>query len=367
MLPIMTTVDDINAWISFLKNKINGANLKDAESIIGRNFIDGRKLSGLQYWGFISKSGDHITLTPMGWDFSRATPLMRGELIRKIVGSILPYKSILEWAHFQNLDQLTTIDVGSRWIQFNMDHVETENETTLNYNAICFFHVAQAAGLGKLVVGRRGQPTRLELDHTAIATLLETSPDDGRQDIGTSPDTTHSDGKTLDGEIDNVENPENLQPTTLPVSSVTTTEAVEQVFVGHSGNGEILDQVKTILTFGKFEAVIAEEEETTAVPVPQKVMDAMHRCQAAIMNISADGPLTSNGGDQFTINDNVLIEVGAAFVLYNKNVILLVDDRVQLPSNLQGLYECRYHGDSLDFASTMRLQQALIKFRDGGN
>ena len=55
---------------------------------------------------------------------------------------------------------------------------------------------------------------------------------------------------------------------------------------------------------------------------------------------------------------------GAAFVLYKRNVILLVDRRVELPSNLQGLYECRYDGDTLDFDSAMKLQLALIKFRE---
>jgi Predicted nucleotide-binding protein containing TIR-like domain len=39
-------------------------------------------------------------------------------------------------------------------------------------------------------------------------------------------------------------------------------------------------------------------------------------------------------------NSNVLIEIGAAMALYDRNFILLVEEGTKLPSNLQGLYEC---------------------------
>lgn len=45
---------------------------------------------------------------------------------------------------------------------------------------------------------------------------------------------------------------------------------------------------------------------------------------------------------------NVLIEIGAAIVLYKRNFILLVEHGVVLLSNLQGLYEVRYDGGKLD-------------------
>lgn len=364
MLPIITTMDDLTVLVSFLKTKINGASLKDTESVVGKQYIDGRKLSGLQAWGFISKDNDHINLTQLGWEFSRGSEGERGKLITEVIRATTPYSSVLEWAHFQNLDTLTTVDVGSRWIQFNKDQLGTENETTINNNAVCFFHAAQGAGLGKLVVGRRGQPTRLELDKDAVSAFLEHY----RREQVTNDDELKSSGQEEDPGFLELPNPD---PTDQKTTDSTAPQApindgqpkAVKVFVGHSTNAKILEQIRTILAFGNFEVIIAEDEETTAVPVPEKVMDAMHRCQAAIMNISADTPMNGDGAE-YAINDNVLIEVGAAFVLYNKNVILLVDDRVTLPSNLAGLYECRYHGDSLDFDSTMKLQQALINFRD---
>lgn len=135
-----------------------------------------------------------------------------------------------------------------------------------------------------------------------------------------------------------------------------------QVFISHSKNANILDQLKTILEFGSFEYTIAEEIETAAIPIPDKIFGLMRECNCAIINVSADDEL-KNGEGTYRINENVLIEIGAAFVHYDKRVILLADKRVKLPSNLQGLYRCEYEGDELSFMVAMKLQKALTEFK----
>ena len=63
------------------------------------------------------------------------------------------------------------------------------------------------------------------------------------------------------------------------------------------------------------------------------------------------------------INDNVLIEIGGAIVVFGKKVILLVEKGVTLYSNLQGLYRCGYVGDQLDYDATMKLLKTFSRFR----
>ena len=112
------------------------------------------------------------------------------------------------------------------------------------------------------------------------------------------------------------------------------------------------------------EAVVAQERETAAKPVPDKVMDDMRTCQAAVIHVSAEGIWTdAEGKEQPHINPNVLIEIGAAMALYSKRFILLVEEGVKLPSNLQGLYECRYKGDELSLDGAMKLAEALDTLR----
>jgi predicted nucleotide-binding protein len=59
------------------------------------------------------------------------------------------------------------------------------------------------------------------------------------------------------------------------------------------------------------------------------------------------------------LNENVLIEIGAAMALYGERFILHVKEGVKLPSNLQGMFEVRYSGDKLDGNETIRLMSSI--------
>lgn len=106
------------------------------------------------------------------------------------------------------------------------------------------------------------------------------------------------------------------------------------------------------------------EQETVSKPVPDKVMDDMRSCAAAIIHVGTEQRLIDPDGKEHRIlNPNVLIEIGGAMALYGRKFILLVEKGVSLPSNLQGLYEVRYEGDRLDYESTMKLLKAFNDFR----
>ena len=138
---------------------------------------------------------------------------------------------------------------------------------------------------------------------------------------------------------------------------------VKGIFVGHSRDTKILAQVKQLLELADLRAEIAVEQETAAIPVPDKVFDAMSRSDAAIICVTADEGREGDGG--YEVNPNVLIEIGAAYVHHNKRLVLLWDRRVQVPSNLQGLYRCDFEGDELSWEAGTRLQRALIAIKKG--
>ncbi|WP_223967918.1 TIR domain-containing protein [Bradyrhizobium sp. RD5-C2] len=139
--------------------------------------------------------------------------------------------------------------------------------------------------------------------------------------------------------------------------------SVRKVFITHGKNTKILEQIKEIVRYGKHEPVVSVEHETVSKPVPEKVLEDMRMCQAAVIHVAPEGVLADQNGTLIPqINGNVLIEIGAAMALYGRRFILLVEDGVKLPSNLQGLYECRYTGDSLDGFATMKLLKAFNDF-----
>ena len=133
-----------------------------------------------------------------------------------------------------------------------------------------------------------------------------------------------------------------------------------KVFITHGNNEQILQQLKELLTFGKFEPIIAKEHETVSKPVPDKVLEDMRQCSAAVIHVATeDRLLDDKGNTHHKINENVLIEIGAAMALYGRNFILLSPKGLHLPSNLQGLYRCEYEGDTLDYDATMKLLKAF--------
>lgn len=136
------------------------------------------------------------------------------------------------------------------------------------------------------------------------------------------------------------------------------------MFITHGKNTKILGQIEKIVRYGGFEAVIAKDHQTTAKPVPDKVLDEMRSCQAAVIHVGSEGMLKDEDDNlQPKINLNVIMEIGMARALYGNDFILLVEDGLQLPSNLQGLYECRYTGGELNMEATMRILEAFSEFK----
>lgn len=146
--------------------------------------------------------------------------------------------------------------------------------------------------------------------------------------------------------------------------SIQNDSRLRRVFITHGKNTSLIEPLKELLGFGELIPVVSIHKESVAQPVPDKVMNDMRGCGAAIIHVDGEMKLLDGEAKEHTIiNSNVLIEIGAAMALYGRRFILLVRDGVKLPSNLQGLYEVRYQGDALDGAVTIRLLKAINEMK----
>jgi Predicted nucleotide-binding protein containing TIR-like domain len=145
-------------------------------------------------------------------------------------------------------------------------------------------------------------------------------------------------------------------------------QKLNRVFISHGKQKAIVGQLKKLLGSRNFEPVVSVERESTAIPVPEKVFEDMRSCGAGVIHVGAEGKyLDAEGKEHTKLNDNVLIEIGAAMALYGKKVILLVERGVRLPSNLQGLYRCDFEGDDrLNHKSKMKLLKTFSQFGKRG-
>ena len=158
----------------------------------------------------------------------------------------------------------------------------------------------------------------------------------------------------------------NIVPSTVPTTQLAESKREKpNIFISHGKNNSlIVGQLKELLSYGQMEPVVSVERETTAIPVPDKVFDDMRNCDAGIIHIDLEEVPIGDGDQTYRhLNENVLIEIGAAIALYGKRVILLCKKGTALPSNLQGLYRCEYEGNQLDYASTMKLLKTMQELR----
>jgi ATP:corrinoid adenosyltransferase len=353
-LPILTTSEDVRALVEYLKSKPTGATITEAKAVLKKQVLDHRKISAYIFWDIISKDDDKLKLSPRGWELARDAK-KEPQVFSEVIDSIVPYRSAIEWIHHQQFSTVTNIDIAAHWHEHHPDALGTDKENTIKDQAVCFLRLCDAAKLGSLKMGRRGQLTRLTVNRSSLKNHIESGPSAPPWTEPTAePEEPHSDSQKKDEELTETE--ENK------IEKKEKEEKGLRVFISHGKNKELVEQVETLLGLADIDSEIAIKEETSAIPVPDKVFAAMRRCTAGIIIVSAEEGNKDAKGN-YRINENVLIEIGAAFVLYDRRVVLLWDKRLPIPSNLQGLYRCEYEGDDLNWGAGMKLMKAIKGFK----
>lgn len=351
-LPIFTFGEDVISLVDYLKTKPTGATLAEAKSALKKQLLDPRKMTAYLMWGFVAKEGEKIKLQTRGWELARKSKTT-SQIFREVFDSIVPYRSVLEWMFHQKMDEVSNNDIAAHWHEHHSDYLGSSNENTIKDQAVCFMRICETASLGQLTIGRKGSQTRLSINKDELKFYIEAGP--------STPPWTEPNEQL----IESIEEKIPIEPSISQnkIEKVIPEEDFElRVFISHGKNQDIVEQVETLLGLADIDSEIAVKEETSAIPVPDKVFNAMRRCSAGIIIVSVEeGNKDVNGN--YRINENVLIEIGAAFVLYEKKVVLLWDKRLPVPSNLQGLYRCEYEGNDLNWGAGMKLMKAIKGFK----
>lgn len=349
-LPIRTTLEDVIALTSYLATKPMGAYPTDAKAVLEEGVLDGRKVSAYKFWGLIEEADGRFKLSERGRTAGKNKGANIAKAMLEVVKNTPAYAAIVERAIHRDEMSFTAVEVATHWHE-HFRSVASSNEKILNDQAVCFFQVAQGAGLGTLILGRKGAPTRFEFS------------DEGKNKFGDiAPVLAPADAVDKENDDEEVDDGAVFTP---PAGATPAATFNNKVFITHGKNIKVLNQIKEIVSYGNYQPIIAQEHETLAKPVPEKVMDDMRACSAAVIHVSSEATYKdASGKERAKINDNVLIEIGAAMALYKRNFILVVEDGLELPSNLQGLYQCRYSGDELGMEATMKLLKAYKEFRE---
>ena len=286
---------------------------------------------------------DHIALTELGQRI--VAPTIEGDDEVALREALLRPRVVREFLRKYDGSPLPTDKIGRNVLEA-MGVPATRSEAAL----ALIIESADAVGLLATINGRK--LVNLRGSHLQAVPSPSLGDDAEEEDDSYEPQAAASDAAQLPS-------------TSLPEQSANPEPQLNRrVFISHGSNKKIVAQVKELLQFGDFEPVVTVENDTTAKPLPKKVLDDMRSCGAGVIHVGTEQTLIDKDGNEHNLlNLNVLTEIGGAMALWDENFVLLVEEGVKLPSNLQGLYEVRYSGDALDHEATMKLLRTFKQFK----
>ena len=355
-LPTMVTIEDVSDLVAYLKTKPTGTTSADIEKVIRKQVLDHRKKPVYQAWDIVRREGENLKLGDRGWRLARDSR-PKHLVYQEIVKSYHSYLAALKWVCYQGLEGITSVDVGTYWQQHHSAEAGS-SEKTLKEQAVSFFRLCEASNLGNLTIGRRGQPTRLSINKDELELFID------RTLVSEAKASEFAEGSceaVEDGSVatrsrtsgDVSHEQDEYEAGVLPAEET-------RVFLSHSEHAEIVTQMEAMLGLAGINCEIAARGETSAVPVPERVLNSMRKCNAAIIVVSAEGD--DNGSHEHDASQNVLAQIGTAFVLYRKKVALLWDKRIPVPPSLQSLPRSEFEGSEITLESAMKVVRTIQGF-----
>lgn len=346
--PIRTTVGDIQAVCAYLSTKPTGATLKEAQAVLDKKRLDGRKLAALNFWGLIEEKEGKYKVTPAGRAAARDGGAGKGSVLAEVIRSIEPYRAIIERAAHRSENSLTATEVAAHWYDHFSDQVSASDKT-LNDQAVCFLQLAMGADLGELIIGRRGASTRFEFSPEAIQRFI------GRH----SAVPSHVPPPKAD-ETPAV--PPILEEPRAEVPPSSPRELGQAIFIAHGKNKKPVEQLKKILEQFRIPYKVAVEEPNLGRPIGNKVREIMEACNCAILIFTADEEFRDkNGNVIWRPSENVAYELGAAGYLYDNRMVIMKEKDVSFPSNFRDIGYISFDKDRLE-AKAMDILKELIGF-----
>ncbi len=97
-----------------------------------------------------------------------------------------------------------------------------------------------------------------------------------------------------------IEPPSPLAPArpSILASAIADDARRKRVFITHGKSRELVEPIKKLLDYGELIPVVSVERQSVSKPVPEKVMDDMRACGAAIIHVDADKTIIDKAAEQ---------------------------------------------------------------------
>ncbi|HWS90162.1 MAG TPA: hypothetical protein VN282_24550 [Pyrinomonadaceae bacterium] len=341
-LPVLATPGDLREAIQYLRRKPTGVSVVEALGDAKRRVFEPRKVAAYEAWGVVARRGERLLLTERGRAFARTLePETRA--YRSLLDSNPLYRAALAWMHRQGLDLVTYGDVASYLKEDFGPLLQAYGPKAAEEGVICFFHLCQAAGLGTLTIGKRGQPARMRVEREGLDEYVGGLSAANR----VPPRPREEDGETTFDDED---------PGDPPAETC--------LFISYGGQpAGVVAQIQTVFELAGIKSRASERAPhgESAVLVADEAAEVMRRCDAALVLLSKEDCRPAGSGAP-AVSQRALVEIGAASVLYERRVLLLLDAPAELPAGLGSLQHVTLGEGGLTWEVGIELLKAVRGF-----
>ena len=137
-----------------------------------------------------------------------------------------------------------------------------------------------------------------------------------------------------------------------------------QIFVAHGKNRKPLEALKKILDNFKIRYKVAIDEPNKGRPISAKVAELMKECSAGVFIFTCDEQfhIRHDGEELSEIwrpSENVVYELGAASILWDRKIIILKEEGVSFPSDFSDLGYITFKEGELEHRALELLQELV--------
>lgn len=284
-------------------------------------------------------NADQFELTALGVEATAEEETVRAAALRKAVMNIEPFRVFLDAYNGKKIPARSAFK----------DFLAKSAAVPLERTDDCIEHILADVRMASLVRVLKGSEY-IDLSNT----VLGENTDEGDNE----PSERMDDGEIAqDGEVAQ-ERFEDVVPPQRPEHSGGESSqrqtVSKKVFIAHGKNRTPLSQLKKMLDDFKVKYAIAVDEANRGRPVSKKVADLMRdECSSAIFIFTADERFLKESDNGETVevwrpSENVVYELGAASVLYNRRIVIFKEKRVTFPSDFSDLGYIEFESDQLD-------------------
>jgi hypothetical protein len=229
MLPLKTTIEDLDVLLGYLRPLINWVPLIKAKSALDSKITDNRKLEAAKYVGLIKRDGQNIAISDAGREYiSSVDDASKAAVMSRLLANCPLYVATVEWMYHSKKFEPVKIAVAEQWHKHHSDLLEGAQGTALTDAVVFFMRFADSAGLGQFIRAGNNRPeTYFKGDSESISAFVKQLESSNRtgEEIGNNDEEEIATGVDVLG-APTVVTPASGVPLEGPRASVQTSPAV---------------------------------------------------------------------------------------------------------------------------------------------